>query len=658
MFPWSFMRKTSSIDWFSPKKQPTSGQTELQSLLELLPYPALAVDLSHDQIHLANQKVIELTGLTHQELQANPLSHLLPMNEARLLVAAPATRQISRLTRHRGTVIEVYLELYPLGQSPTWQILKIEYAEEVERQEQAQRLRQRLSDRINGYLAALQETELGKAQNYLLSTTLEILAADGIGLYQASGNHPGAVLQAVIGQHTDRLPKEISPVELASLKGSASWSARRATHPVFLNTLRAAGYRGILGTPLGTPQAISGALIAFGALEFPPESAGLLLESAVLLNIITEQFAQRSNLLPHLQRLTVDLNMHLSLLDQVSDSIVLLNDQLFVTNLNRAALDSLGYARSEASGLRAEDILISDTLLESTFSAIRQGTPSSSSVSLRLFRRGGGSFQTTLHILPIFAPGMPGTVVVLFQDLTEHEQVRLRNEQLEQRALLGEVTASFAHEVRNPINNISTGLQVLEISLPAKDPNQAIINRLQQDCNRLTELIKSGLSFIKPMEYNLERIELNDQLKSLLDRWQHRLMRDKIQLIYQPDPTPPLIEGDPRAVEQIFNNLFTNALQAMQAQPVGSNELILGVKIRRVGQVGANDQIEISVSDTGVGIPEQIREHIFEPFYTTKPTGTGLGLAIVKRIITAHKGSIQVTSFPGATVFTIRFPAI
>ena len=166
-------------------------------------------------------------------------------------------------------------------------------------------------------------------------------------------------------------------------------------------------------------------------------------------------------------------------------------------------------------------------------------------------------------------------------------------------------------------------------ALPPEDPNQANILRLQQDCNRLNELIKTGLAFIKPMEYSLERIDMNALLRSLLDRWQHRLKRDKIQIVYQPDPTPTLVEGDPRAVEQIFNNLFTNAVQAMQAQPTSEPGAVLGVKVRRVGQVGLNDQIEISVSDTGVGIAERTREHIFEPFYTTKPTGTGLGLAIV-----------------------------
>jgi signal transduction histidine kinase len=263
-----------------------------------------------------------------------------------------------------------------------------------------------------------------------------------------------------------------------------------------------------------------------------------------------------------------------------------------------------------------------------------------------------------LRPFSVIEPGKAGQVVILFQDLTEREQVRQRSEQLEQRALLGEVTASFAHEVRNPINNISTGLQVLELSLPPGDPNLANIFRLQQDCNRLTDLIKSGLAFIKPMEYTLERIDLNELLQSLLDRWQHRIKRDAIRCIYQPDPSPALIEGDPRAVEQIFNNLFTNAVQAMQARPEGAPEGLLGVRIRRVGQVGVSDQIEISVSDTGIGIPEQAREHIFEPFFTTKSSGTGLGLAIIKRIVTAHKGSIQVASYPGATVFTVRIPAI
>lgn len=106
-----------------------------------------------------------------------------------------------------------------------------------------------------------------------------------------------------------------------------------------------------------------------------------------------------------------------------------------------------------------------------------------------------------------------------------------------------------------------------------------------------------------------------------------------------------------------MNNLITNAVQAM-----GESGGQLTLKIRRVKQTkaaaAANEppSVEISIADTGPGIPKELQERIFQPFFTTSSSGTGLGLAITRRIISAHKGSIHLESFPGGTVFSIRLP--
>ena len=113
----------------------------------------------------------------------------------------------------------------------------------------------------------------------------------------------------------------------------------------------------------------------------------------------------------------------------------------------------------------------------------------------------------------------------------------------------------------------------------------------------------------------------------------------------------PNIEGDYRALEQVFTNLINNAIESMEVS--GG---MLSIKIRQVNEGDEQAHVEISVSDTGPGIPAELRDKIFEPFFTTKQHGTGLGLAIVKRIVTAHKGSITVNSILGGTNFVVQFP--
>jgi len=109
--------------------------------------------------------------------------------------------------------------------------------------------------------------------------------------------------------------------------------------------------------------------------------------------------------------------------------------------------------------------------------------------------------------------------------------------------------------------------------------------------------------------------------------------------------------GDPRSLEQVFTNLISNALEAMV--DVGDT---LAVKANLIAEVSGHSSVVISISDNGPGIPQDIQEHIFEPFVTTRQKGTGLGLAITKQIVNAHKGSIRVESFAGGTVFSVQIP--
>jgi len=131
------------------------------------------------------------------------------------------------------------------------------------------------------------------------------------------------------------------------------------------------------------------------------------------------------------------------------------------------------------------------------------------------------------------------------------------------------------------------------------------------------------------------------------------MARVNIKPVFLPSPNIPQVNGDARALEQVFTNLISNAVQAMSAG--GGN---LAVKVELTRPAFEQPQVVASVSDNGPGIPDEIRDHIFEPFVTTNPQGTGLGLAITKRIVTAHKGSINVSSFPGGTMFQISLPAI
>jgi signal transduction histidine kinase len=149
----------------------------------------------------------------------------------------------------------------------------------------------------------------------------------------------------------------------------------------------------------------------------------------------------------------------------------------------------------------------------------------------------------------------------------------------------------------------------------------------------------------------MEKVNLSEMMERILARWTPRFQQSKVRCQPLLQQELPQASVDPRTFERVLVNLISNALEAMEDG--GTISVSVGM-----AEDGRKDQLELKVADTGPGIPADQIDRIFDPFFTTKKDGTGLGLAISRRIMTAHRGTIQVESFPDAgTVFTIRLPA-
>ena len=365
-----------------------------------------------------------------------------------------------------------------------------------------------------------------------------------------------------------------------------------------------------------------------------------------------------------------DITSHLQSLDSILkeailEGIIILSPDFQIIEINLAAEKILGYNRRQAYRQPVEKILIGTDTLQQALEEIQRTNTLKNPVDVRIYRRSGEAFLARLNAQPVYSHGNLTNIILLFQDRSKEESVQEQTRQLEQRAILGEILAVFAHEVRNPINNISTGLELISMNLPAADANQETISRLLQDCDRLAELMKSVLAYSKPTEYTFRLMSLEPFLQNILERNRSRMERAGIYGSLHVEMGLPSIMGNSRALEQVFTNLINNALQAIgsnggqivirvqrpianQDEPVISHRTTQGIDTERF--------IEISIVDTGPGISQEQLEKIFKPFYTTNFSGTGLGLAIAKRIITAHRGYIDVTSFPGGTVFKVYLP--
>ena len=221
------------------------------------------------------------------------------------------------------------------------------------------------------------------------------------------------------------------------------------------------------------------------------------------------------------------------------------------------------------------------------------------------------------------------------------EQVQEEARRSERLAALGQLSAGLAHEIRNPLGVIKGSSEMLNRRLQPSDPvTSELAGYISSEVNRLNVIVTRFLDFARPSQLQIKSEEvapvIDRALKSAHDRWPNA----SVQIERQCAEDLPKVPLDADMCEQVFTNLFINAYEAM-----GNEGGKLKVAIATTNHEGRHG-VEIDIQDTGPGIPAELREQIFNPFFTTKKTGVGLGLSIVSKIIDDHRGWIRLCSGP------------
>jgi signal transduction histidine kinase len=240
---------------------------------------------------------------------------------------------------------------------------------------------------------------------------------------------------------------------------------------------------------------------------------------------------------------------------------------------------------------------------------------------------------------------------VLLLDSTDERGVAERLVVTDRLALLGQLLVGIAHEIRNPLAAIQLNLHVLQQSTADSPECQAAVELALAGTQRIAELVETTLNFARPTAQFVHIHTLQEVVNAALRLFQTMLYRKNIdiRLHYSPD-TPPVV-GDMRQLQQVFINLLSNAVDAIQEHGT------ITIRTERE-EIDTGTYAVVSIEDTGVGIPPEDLPRIFEPFFTRKPHGTGLGLAIARRIVLQHRGELLVHSTPGVgTRCVVRLPA-
>lgn len=222
----------------------------------------------------------------------------------------------------------------------------------------------------------------------------------------------------------------------------------------------------------------------------------------------------------------------------------------------------------------------------------------------------------------------------------------------ERLAALGQLSAGLAHEIRNPLGVIKGSAEILSQKLDRSDSlARELSGYIYAEVNRLSGLVSRFLDFARPSHLELRPLDLPALLDRALKSVSEQIEISKVKIMREYSPNLPQVMADEQLCDQVFTNLITNACEAMGEQ---GGELTIRVLSR---SSGSRNEVVVEVEDTGPGIPPELKEQIFNPFFTTKKTGVGLGLAIVTKIIDAHGGAVRVTSEAGQGArFEISLP--
>lgn len=395
--------------------------------------------------------------------------------------------------------------------------------------------------------------------------------------------------------------------------------------------------------------------------EFSPEQvdllsvfttqAGIAIENARLYREMEQRYRE-------IQSLAAFRN---NILRSLGAGVFTLSANGYLATWNRAAQTITGIRAREVIGKHYTDLcrLVSGRIPEASLHALQhaldevlKGGGGRTLYRVRFLKAPDSQDEVRLinfMITPLMMRGANGAggAVVVFEDVTEYHRLETRLSQMERLAEIGQMTATIAHEIRNPLTALKGAADLLMQEEDLPEQVQTYVDIIRQEVTRLNDIAEEFLEFARPFVLNRRIVALRPMLERLMQALTPYFKEAKItaQLEVVGEPNAMI---DPARIEQVLRNLIQNAIQAM---PTG------GRLILRAGE--ENSKVYLQVQDTGEGIPPEIREKIFSPFYTTRTRGTGLGLSIVQKIVQAHQGEVRVECpAEGGSIFTVWLPKI
>ncbi len=609
----------------------------------------------------ANRRAERLTGYPRGELLTMDLGQLLSMKDRRrameglqaaVLSGAGSASDVA-LVRKDGENIAVDLSAHMVS-SDGRQVIQCILRDVTEAEAMRRELVERSQDLagINAIAAALSRTVdlegvLGQALDHSLSLTR--MDAGEIYLPTDRGSGFRQAVQVGLVEPSSDSKVGVSLAKEVVERNRVVAVSDLAADPL-LEGMRPprGGFGSLVAVPLQAKGQVLGVLNLYRRTlhRFTPDDQRLLEALGKQIGVAVENAQLFRRLETAVEELSAVRQFNESILQSMTDGILVVDPAGQVTLANRAAGRMLGYKEGDLEGEAVDEVLGDASVM------VRESLERGMIVTPREIevpKRGGGIVPLAASISPL--QGEKGAVrggVVVVRDLSEARAMEAERRRLDRLALLGEMSAVVAHEVRNPLAAIAAGIQHLVATTGPEAPSHDSLQMILEESDRVNRIIEEILIISRPVRLKLAPSDISEVMGRALRRLEPQAEERGVAVRWDRDPELPPLRGDEARLEQAFSNLLQNGLEAM---PDGGRLEV------RTSVSPEGDRAVVTVGDSGEGIADRDLGQIFEPFFTTKPGGTGLGLAIVRRIVEEHGGEISVESeLDAGTTFTVNLP--
>ncbi|MCJ7519904.1 MAG: ATP-binding protein [Anaerolineaceae bacterium] len=610
---------------------------DLRNILEEISEPSILVDLIDGRVISANYLFSDLLHMSIIEISSLRIFEIIPAIDLKKINDGEKLN-VTIVLKNNQTM---EARLNPRLISQTENLLLMVFEEERKENIETFNSWEEFAKAQTAFLSRFHEFSFTELVAQLIKTGKQISSCDELVLYLISENSDYLKRFSTV---STSFPDQIPVIELSRIKEIDFWEPGKRVLSEIHRAGRLNKFDSIITIPISGEGRQFGLLIAASRDSKNLNARiDLIKQFSFLVSISLASFEKFQINFNNSEKLRTKIEKLELFFNNSNDCLLLVNGKNQILEFNTNLLNLLDYLPIEILNKNLEVIFENSSLISLLNDAAQDDKK-----PVEVFDRHGNKKSVYSKILR-FSQTNDERRIIILKDATDLMETNNSLSLLRKTSALGEILAEFAHDVRNILNRLMTGLQLLGKKINPEESTMTSIQDLQNECIGMTDLMESVLSFSRQNYKNFQSVSLKEMIERIFYRFQKMADQANTSLILSSKDSDCLAWVDPRSLERVIINLINNGIEAIGSAG-GAVTANLSNSEEHPGF------LLMQIADTGPGIPPEIQSSLYQKFSSGKPEGTGLGLFISQKIVEYHQGWINLETFPGGTIFDIYLP--